>query len=151
MQARLMNATSRSHTGLGLRVLNITLWVFQVLLAVAFALHGWMMVSPPAELVDMINAQLGVAFRLFIGIAELLAAVGLILPGVTRILPQFISLASVGLMIVMASATVMHTFRGETESAITTAILFVVVTAVAYLRWKVAPITARKMFSGRAN
>lgn len=73
-----------------------------------------------------------------------LAAVGLILPGVTRILLQCISLAAAGLMIVMASATVMHTFRGETESAVTTAMLFVIVSAVGYLRWKVAPIAARK-------
>ena len=47
-------------------------------------------------------------------------------------------------MIVMASATVMHTFRGQTESAVTTAILFMIVTAVAYLRWKVVPIAVRK-------
>lgn len=148
MQATLTNATSRSRrTGLGLRVLSVTLWVLQVLLAVAFALHGWMMVAPPAELVEMINAQLGVALRLFIGVAELLAAVGLILPGVTRILPQFISLAAAGLMIVMASATVLHAIRGETSSALTTAILFVIVSAVAYLRWKVVPIAARRLIS----
>jgi len=152
MQATLTNATSSSrHTGLGLRILNITLWVFQVLLAIAFALHGWMMVSPPAELVDMMNAQLGVAFRLFIGVAELLAAIGLILPGVTRIMPQFISLAAAGLMIVMASATLLHAFRGETQSAITTAILFVIVTAVAYLRWNVVPIAGRNIFARRAG
>ena len=47
-------------------------------------------------------------------------------------------------MIVMASATVFHIYRGETDSAITTAILFVIITAVAYLRWKVVPITARR-------
>ena len=144
MQATLTSTVSQnSRKGLGLRVLNIAVWLFQVLLAVAFALHGWMMVSPPAELVEMMNAQLGVAFRLFIGVAELLAAVGLILPGITRILPQFISLAAAGLMIVMVSATVLHAVRGETSSAITTAILFVIVSAVAYLRWKVVPIAAR--------
>ena len=145
MQATLTNAASRnSSKGFGFRVLNIVLWVFQVVLAVAFLLHGWLTVAPPAEMVEMINAQLGVAFRLFIGIAELLAAVGLILPGITRILPQCISLAAAGLMIVMASATLFHMARGEGESAITTAILFVIITAVAYLRWKVVPIAARK-------
>lgn len=34
-------------------------------------------------------------------------------------------------------------FRGETESAISTVVLFVLVTLVAYLRWKIAPIAAR--------
>lgn len=145
MQTTLPNAARQnSRKGVGLRVLNVVLWVFQVLLAVIFLLHGWLMVAPPADMVEMINAQLGVAFRLFIGVAELLAVVGLILPGITRILPQFISLAAAGLMIVMASATAFHTYRGEGESAITTAILFIVITAVAYLRWKVVPIAARQ-------
>src|SRR6185295_11063211 len=72
-------ATTTTHTGIAARVLNIALWVLQVLLAAAFLAHGWLMVAPPAELVALINAQLGVGLRLFIGVAEVLAAVGLIL------------------------------------------------------------------------
>ena len=56
-------------------------------------------------------------FRLFIGVAEVLAAVGLILPGVTRILPFLTVWAVAGLMIVMGSATILHLFRGEGASA----------------------------------
>ena len=48
------------------------------------------------------------------------------------------------MMIVMSSATVLHVVRGENESAISTAVLFVLVTIVAYTRWKVRPIAARK-------
>jgi putative oxidoreductase len=126
------------------RVLNIALWVLQVLLAAAYVAHGWLMVSPPAELVAMMNEQLGEEFRIFIGVAELLAAAGLILPGVTRILPKLTALAAAGLMIVMSSATVLHVFRGENESAVSAAVLFVLVTFVAYARWKIQPIAARK-------
>src|SRR5215213_9844467 len=126
------------------RTLNITLWVLQVLLAAAYVAHGWLMVSPPAELVALMNEQLGVGLRLFIGVAELLAAAGLILPGVTRILPFLTALAAAGLMIVMGSATVLHIVRGEGGSAISAAVLFVLVTIVAYTRWKVEPIAARK-------
>ena len=124
--------------------LNIALWVLQVLLAAVYVAHGWLLVSPPAELVALMNAQLGVGFRLFLGVAELLAAVGLILPGVTRILPFLTPLAAAGLMIVMSSATVLHLFRGEHGSAVSAAVLFVLVTIVAYARWKVQPIAARK-------
>jgi hypothetical protein len=95
-------------------------------------------------MVAMINAQLGVGLRLFIGVAEVLAAVGLILPGVTRILPWLTAAAAAGLMIVMGSATVLHVSRGESGSAITVVVLFVLVTVVAYMRWKVTPIAARK-------
>lgn len=40
--------------------MNIVLWVLQMLLAAAFAAHGWMLVSPPADLVELMNEQLGV-------------------------------------------------------------------------------------------
>ncbi len=104
---------------------------------------GWLFVAPPAELVEIINSDIGPRFRIFIGVAELLAAAGLILPGVTRILPWLTPLAAAGLMMVMGSATVFHLFRGEIGSAISATVLFVLVTLVAYLRWKVKPISPR--------
>jgi uncharacterized membrane protein YphA (DoxX/SURF4 family) len=139
-------STAGTHTQAGVpaRALNIALWILQGLLAVVFLLHGWLMVSPPAELVAMINAQLGAGFRLFIGVAELLAVIGLLLPGLTRILPLLTAVAAAGLMMVMGSATIFHLSRGESASAITTVVLFVLVTLVAYARWKVAPIAPRK-------
>ena len=138
--------TAGTHTkpSVPARALNIALWILQLLLAVAFLLHGWLMVAPPAEMVAMINAQLGAGFRVFIGVAELLAVAGLILPGVTRILPVLTALAAAGLMIVMSSATVVHVLRGEAGSAISAAVLFGLVTVVAYMRWKVVPIAPRR-------
>jgi hypothetical protein len=47
-------------------------------------------------------------------------------------------------MIVMSSATILHLWRGESSSAISTTVLFVLVTTVAFMRWKVAPIAPRK-------
>lgn len=123
--------------------LNITLWILQFLLAAAFAAHGWMMVAPPADLLQIMNEQLGVPFRLFIGIAELLAAVGLILPGLTRILPTLVAWAAAGLSIVMVSATVLHFSRGEISSGVTTAVLLVLTVFVAYMRLRVKPIAPR--------
>lgn len=124
--------------------MKIVLWILQVVLAAIFLLHGWLLVAPPAEMVEMMNEQMGVGFRLFLGVAEILAAIGLILPGVTRIMPWLIPLAAAGLMIVMVSATVLHVVRGEISSAIITAVLFGLVTFVAYMRWKVKPIAPRQ-------
>jgi uncharacterized membrane protein YphA (DoxX/SURF4 family) len=124
-------------------VVNIVLWILQLLLAVAFLAHGWFMLAPPADMVAMINAQIGPTLRLFIGVAEVLAAVGLIAPGVTGIMPWLTPLAAAGLMVVMGCAGVLHLYRGETASASTVAILFVVLTLVAYLRWNVTPLAAR--------
>jgi uncharacterized membrane protein YphA (DoxX/SURF4 family) len=116
--------------------------VLQVLLAIAFFAHGCLLLFPPASLVEQM-AMLPGALRVFIGVAEVLAAIGLTLPGITRILPWFVPLAAAGLMIVMISATVLHSTRGEVSSAITTTILFILVTFVAYTRWKVQPILPR--------
>lgn len=123
--------------------MDMTLWVLQTLLAVAFLAHGWLFLSPPAEMVELMNASIPPAFRIFIGVAEVLAAVGLTLPGITRVLPWLIPCAAAGLMIVMITATVLHATRGEISSALTTAILFVLATFVAYMRWKVKPIVPR--------
>ncbi|HEU4328309.1 MAG TPA: DoxX family protein [Roseiflexaceae bacterium] len=125
------------------RALNIGLWVLQVLMALLFLAHGWLLVAPPAEMVAMMDEQMGFGLRMFIGVAELLAAAGLILPGVTRILPWLVPAAAAGLMIVMFSATVLHIARGETSSAIICAVIFAIVTAIAYARWKVQPIAPR--------
>jgi hypothetical protein len=83
---------------------------------VARAVHG-----VPADMVAMANASIGEGLRGFIGIAEILAAIGLILPSLTRILPSLTALAAAGLMIVLSSATVLHLSRGETSSAISAA------------------------------
>ena len=89
------------------------------------------------------NASLPRWFQLFLGIAEVLAAVGLTLPGLTRILPWLVTWAAVGVMIVTISATVHHLTRGEMSSAAITLGLFAMATFVAYMRHRVVPIRSR--------
>src|SRR5437762_7191087 len=116
--------------------MNIVLWILQVLLAVAFFLHGCLFLFPPAALVEQMST-IPRWFQLFLGTAEVLAAIGLTLPGLTRVAPWVISWAAAGLMIVMTSATLFHVARGEISSAVTTLILLGLLTFVAYERWKV--------------
>ncbi len=123
--------------------MNITLWILQALLAAAFAAHGWMLVSPPPELLAMMNEQLGVGFRLFLGVAEIAGAIGILLPAMTRKMPWLTPVAAGCLAFVVASATVLHLFRSETGPAVTTAILFLLAAFVAYARWRVRPIAPR--------
>jgi hypothetical protein len=124
--------------------MNVLLWVFQVLLAVAFFAHGCLLLFPPPAMLQQVATVMPDWFRLFLGVAEVLAALGLTLPGITRIQPGLVSWAAAGLMIVMVGATVLHGTRGQTSSAIVTAILFALLTCVAYLRWKVRPIAPRR-------
>lgn len=123
--------------------MNIALWVLQVLLAVVFVLHGWLFLSPPPAIAAQMNESLPRWFQLFLGTAEVLAAVGLILPGLTRILPWLVVWAAGGVMVVLASATVWHVVRDEMSSAAVTLGLLAMATVVAFLRRRVAPIHSR--------
>jgi uncharacterized membrane protein YphA (DoxX/SURF4 family) len=123
--------------------MNIVLWILQVLLAVAFFAHGWLFLSPPPEIAAQMNASLPRWFQLFLGVAEVLAAVGLTLPGLTRIMPWLIAWAAVGIMIVTLSATAFHLVRGEMSSAAITLLLFGMATFLAYMRHRVLPIGVR--------
>jgi putative oxidoreductase len=123
--------------------MNILLWVLQICLAAAFLAHGLLFLSPPANLVEQMNASLPRWFQLFLGVAEVLAAIGLTLPGITRIQPRLVVWAAVGVMIVLVSATVYHLARGEFSSGAITAVMLAIATFVAYMRYRVVPIRAR--------
>lgn len=124
--------------------MNILLWVLQVLLAAAFFAHGWLFLAPPPEIAALMNASLPRWFQLFLGVAEIAAALGLTLPGLTRILPWLVPWAAVGIMIVMVSATVYHVARAEMSSAAITLLLLAMATFVAYMRHRVMPIRERR-------
>jgi hypothetical protein len=123
--------------------MNIVLWILQVLLALAFLAHGWMMLLPPPEIAAMMNAALARWFQVFLGVAEVLAGIGLTLPGITRIKPGLVVWAAGGIMIVMVSATIWHAMRGEISSAVVTLVLLAMATFVAYMRQRVHPIPSR--------
>lgn len=128
--------------------MNIFLWILQVLLAAAFLAHGLMFLFPSESVAAQMNQVIPRAFQLFLGVAEVLAAIGLTLPGITRIKPWLVPAAAAGLMIVTISATVLHVMRKDPPSAaVTTGVLFVLVTFVAYMRWKVRPILPRTSVS----
>ncbi|MGH2372248.1 MAG: DoxX family protein [bacterium] len=139
-----MDPRSNAPVVPGTTGLNALLWFIQVFLAIQFLIHGWIFISPPAVMAEaMAGMGLSPGFRQFIGFAEVLASIGLVLPGLTRILPWLTPLAALGLVIVMASATIFHISRNEVPSASSTANLLVLVAVTAYLRWKVVPIRSR--------
>jgi len=122
---------------------NVMLWVLQVVLALAFFAHGGLFLFPPASMVEQINESLPRWFQLGLGLAVVAAAVGLILPGLTRIQPRLVPMAAGGIMIVMVCATIFHLARSEWSSAATTVVLLLMATFVAYMRWRERPIPPR--------
>ena len=124
--------------------MNIVLWVLQVLLAAAFFAHGWLFLSPPPEVAVLMNASLPRWFQLFLGVAEVAAAAGLLLPGLTGVLPWLVTWAAGGVVIVSVSATVLHVVRREMSSAAITLVLAALGAFVTYMRHRVLPIGARR-------
>jgi uncharacterized membrane protein YphA (DoxX/SURF4 family) len=124
--------------------MNILLWVLQILLAAPFLAHGLMLLSPPPEIAAQMYASLPQSFWLFLGVAEVLAAIGLTLPGLTRVTAWAVSWAAVGITVVMISATIYHLARGDNSSAAITFVLLTMATFVAYARRRVLPIAPRR-------
>ena len=123
--------------------MHVTLWMLQVVLALVFLAHGLMFLAPPPDIAVLMNASLPRWFQVFLGVAEVLAAVGLTLPGVTRIAPWLVPAAAAGVMVVLVSATVLHVVRAEYSSAVITLVLLVLATVVAWGRWRWRPIVPR--------
>ena len=128
------------------KALHIALWVAQVLLALNFGLAGVMKSSQPiAELAKRMAWAGDIPELLvrFIGVSELLGAIGLILPAATRIKPALTPLAAAGLTTIMVLAALFHLQRGETGALPINIVLGGLAAFVAWGRWKKAPIAPR--------
>lgn len=123
--------------------MNILLWVLQVLLALVFFAHGMLLLKPPPDIQAQMHAALPPWFWSFLGVAEAAAAVGITLPGATRIMPGLVPAAAAGITFVMVAATIWHIVRSEFSSALITLVLLVMAAFVTYMRWRVLPIAAR--------
>ena len=126
------------------RGLRIALWSVQIVLAIVFALAGWMKVSTPAAELSKMASGFPLALLRFIGIAELAGAIGIVLPALTRIAPVLTPLASSGFVIVMASAGVLHLVRGQFGELVVVIVLGALAYFVAWGRFKRAPIARRE-------
>ena len=99
--------------------MNLTLWIIAGLLAVAYLLSGIAKLIVPKE--KLATAPGGGWVEDFsagtvkaIGALEVLAAVGLVLPAAMSIAPVLVPLAAVGLVLLMAGATITRIRRHET-------------------------------------
>jgi uncharacterized membrane protein YphA (DoxX/SURF4 family) len=111
------------------KALHIALWVVQVVLALAFGMIGvTKLTTSEADIIQQsgeLVEKYGVGLIRFIGISEVLGALGLILPAALRILPVLTPLASLGLAIIMVLATALHASKGE---PIVTQVVFLLLT-----------------------
>ena len=93
------------------------LWTAQALLAALFIFAGGMKLTMPAAALQAV-ATLPVPFLRFIGVMEVLGAIGLVLPGVLRIRRELTPFAGMGLMLIMTGATVITLEGGQVGPAL---------------------------------
>ena len=78
-------------------------------------------------------------FLRFIGVAEVLGALGLTLPGLLRISPSLTPLAAAGLAVIMSGAVVVSLATGPLALALIPLAVGLLAAFVAYARWRLAP------------
>jgi hypothetical protein len=79
--------------------------------------------------------SLPLAFLRFIGVAEVLGAIGLILPGLFRIHVSLTPLAAAGLVIIMTGATVVTAMSGPVAPALVPLVVGLLSGSAAVGRW----------------
>jgi uncharacterized membrane protein YphA (DoxX/SURF4 family) len=120
--------------------INLVLWILQGLFALFFlAASGAPKLLLPMEMLPL-PLPLPELFVRFIGMGEVLGALGLILPGLTHIRTGLTPLAALGLVVVTVSATVYQLAARQPESAVFAAVMALVLAFVAYGRWRIAPL-----------
>jgi len=118
--------------------MNTVLWVLQIVLAAAFLMAGVLKSTQPkdklAQKLPWVEDFSTGTVR-FIGIAELLGALGLILPAVTGIAPILTPIAAAALAVVMVLASGVHARRKEPSGIAFNAVLFVLAAVIAWGRF----------------
>jgi uncharacterized membrane protein YphA (DoxX/SURF4 family) len=119
--------------------MTYVLWIVQGLLALIFLFAGGTKLILPLEVLASMGSPnqipLPGLFVRFIGVAEVLGALGLILPGLLRIRPGLTPLAAAGLVIIMIGATILTLAGGDGASALIPLVVGLLSAFVAYGRW----------------
>lgn len=122
--------------------MNAALWILQVLLAALFVFTGGMKLVLPIE---EMTKEMDVPgwFLRSIGAAEVLGAVGLILPWLLHIWPGLTPLAALGLLIIMIGAIATTLATADPAVALIPLLVGVLLAFVAYGRWRLTPPLTR--------
>ncbi len=127
--------------------MNIILWIIQVLLALLFLFAGGTKLVMSVEAMRAMGSPnqilLPGLFLKFIGVCEVLGALGLILPGLLRIRPGLTALAAAALVTILIGATVLTFAADGVGPAIAPFVTLLLAAFVAYGRWRLAPLKGR--------
>ena len=113
---------------------NLLLWTVQILLAALFMFAGVMKFIMSPEMMTQGPIALPLGFIRFIGVAEIAASIGMILPGLLRIRRSLTPFAALGLVPIMTGATVITVQGGMASGAVVPLVAGLLAASVAYGR-----------------
>jgi hypothetical protein len=113
--------------------MNRALWIIQGLLAAVFAFAGGSKLITPPEVLAMMS-PFPVTFVQFIGVCEVLGALGLFLPLALKIRAELTVFAALGLTVIMLGATLSTLAIGGGVLALMPCVLGVLTAGVGYGR-----------------
>ncbi|MBM7786613.1 DoxX family protein [Tenggerimyces flavus] len=118
--------------------MNTFLWVLQWIMAAAFLISGAVKIvrskEQLASQMGWVNDFSGNTVKL-IGTAEVLGAIGLVVPALTGIAVVLTPLAAVGLVLVMIGAIATHVRRKEYQIVVANVILLLIAAVIAWGRF----------------
>lgn len=127
--------------------MTYALWIVQVLLALLFLFAGGTKLVLPIDVLASMGSPNQIAlpgwFVRFIGVVEVLGALGLILPGLLRIKPGLTPLAAAGLVVIMIGAAAVTMAADGVAAAVAPLVVGLLAAFVAYGRWRLAPHRGR--------
>jgi uncharacterized membrane protein YphA (DoxX/SURF4 family) len=118
---------------------NIALWIAQTILAVILIWAAYMKLFTPTEKLALMwpwAAQVPKALLIFTGMVDLTGALGLILPGLLRIIPKLTPIAALCIILLMAVAITFHISRGEGSVIGVNIVFALIATFIAWGRFK---------------
>jgi len=119
--------------------MNIVLWIVTAVLALAFLAAGSMKIAQPKAKLAATGQGWVEDFSdgavKGIGVLEVLAALGLILPALLGVATVLVPAAAVGLVLLMAGAAFTHGRRHETPNVVINLVLAILAAGVAIARF----------------
>jgi uncharacterized membrane protein YphA (DoxX/SURF4 family) len=124
--------------------MNTLLWVLQILLALIFTYSGvCKLLFSEKKLVAIGQTGvegLPVSLIRFIGLAEILGSIGIIMPWLIKVFPVLTPISAICFAIIMASAAIIHYKRiplnkKEANNVLTNVVIFVICLFVAFKRF----------------
>ena len=125
----------------GIHLMHGLEWVFSIVLTIAFLVAGANKVFRYEKSQKMFPWTKDVPRFLVqaIGVAEILCALGLVLPAALGTYAWLTPVAAVVLALLMLSAAMFHTLRHEKDEVILPVFLLILLAFVAYIRWPLMP------------